>query len=158
MPEEIKTVPGHDIARDPAPANDNELAKAGLYTEETIPGVPNELVAAWRKQYGKLFVIFHLQTPYVYRSLGYHEYKALRKEVMDVMKALPKGETPQDDLFKELALKKYVLWPQNFKELMDNPDARLANGDQLPGGIPYILGEYLVASSGFIEAEPFVLD
>jgi hypothetical protein len=159
MPDENrKEAKGHDNVADPTPANDQELAAAGEFNDETIPGVPNELVKEWREKYGKLFVIFHLRKPYVYRMLGYHEYKVLRKDVLEIMKNLPQGQQPQDDIFKEQALKKYVLWPRNFAKLMDDPNEKMEDGSSLPGGLPYVLGEYLVASSGFIEAEPFILE
>lgn len=149
---------GHDMVTDPTPPNDDALAAAGDFDGEIIPGVPDDLVTEWKSKYGKIFVIFHLRKPYVYRILGYHDYKTLRKEVLEIMKNLPKDQDPKDDLFKELALKKYVLWPKNFAELMDNPKAKMEDGSELPGGLPYVLGEYLVASSGFIEAEPFIVE
>jgi len=148
---------GHDISADPVPANDEQLAQAAMLRGDKIPGIDQALVDEWTKSYGKLFVIYHLGVPFVYRAFGYHEFKALKSEVLNMVKNAGQNNV-QDDLFKEVALKKFVLWPKNFKELMDNPDALMENGNRLPAGIPYILGDYLMASSGFMEAEPFIVE
>jgi len=149
----------HDMVKDNPPADDQDLASAGLFTGESIDEIPDAKVKEWKQKYKRLFVITHLGTPYVYRMIDYHEYKALRTEIFGILQGMPEDNNVNpDDVFKETALKKFVLWPENFKELLEDPTAKMADGLALPGGLPYILGEYLMASSGFMEVQPEVIE
>ena len=159
--DETKTGLNMDAPAETLPATDPEMAEAPLFDGPMIDGIEDDLVTDWKKKYGKLFVIWHIQTPYVYRSFGFHEYKDFQKEVMaEVQTQNPPPEriaAVTDEVFRNTALKKFVLWPPNFKDLMEKPEARLPSGEILPAGLPYILGDYILASSGFMNTEPQII-
>lgn len=106
-----------------------------------LVGIPGEMIDSWLATYGVVFRIWFLGEQYVYRNLSYPEYKTLRKTVRE--KYSEDVETG-DEVFKEEIQKKCVVWPENYA-------ARLADNKPtpLPGGIPFIMSDYILASSGF---------
>lgn len=159
MPENTQIKEGIDVVADKQPANETDAVDSAVVNDvNAVRGINPDLLKEWKAKYGRVFAIYHLGIPFVYRSIGYHDYKKIRQEVLETLKNLPKDQQPVDDLFKDIAMRRYVLWPQNFSKLLDDPNERLPDGNPLPGGIPFILGEYIVASSGFVDIEPFVLE
>lgn len=121
------------------------------------PDISIDLVKEWKKKYDKIFVVYDPASgkPYVYRSFNYHEFKKLRADIVERIRT--ENEQPNDDIIKEEALKRYVLWPTNFKEMMEDPNATDKDGNHLPAGIPYIIGDQLMKVSGFLEIEPYII-
>jgi hypothetical protein len=109
-----------------------------------LPGIPKEKVDIWKDKYGTVFRIFFLEEQYIYRNFTYPEYKALRKKIRE---QYPDNVQEGDDAFKEEIQKLCVIWPEDYI-------LRLTTGKPkpVPGGIPFLLGDYILAASGFADS------
>ena len=72
------------------------------------------------------------------------EYKTLLKQIREQYANRPPEEG--DDAFKEEVQKMCVLWPTDYKQRLET-----GKPQPIPGGIPFILGDYIMAASGFSE-------
>jgi len=105
--------------------------------------IPKETREDWKEKYGTVFVIWFLNEQYIYRNFTYYEYKELRKRIRAQYKDDVEGG---DEAFKEEIQKLCVLWPLDYKQRLETSKPR-----PLPGGIPFLLGDYILAASGFAD-------
>jgi hypothetical protein len=109
-----------------------------------IPDVPKEIVESWKTKYNTIFRIWFLGEQFIYRNFNYQEYSKLKKEIkVEFANDLESS----DEAFKERIQKLCVLWPQDYSARMmgENPKP-------LPGGIPLLLGDYILVASGFSDS------
>jgi hypothetical protein len=113
--------------------------------EEFLIDIPKETIDSWKK-YKNVFSIYFIDQQYVYRNFTYVEYKELRKKIR-----LEYGDNPEagDDAFKEEIQKLCILWPTDYYERL-NGDTE--NAAAIPGGIPFIMGDFILAASGFADS------
>ena len=106
--------------------------------------VPEETRAKWKEEHNHLFRLSFLGTTYVYRSFTYQEYKELRRSIREKY-----GQDVEsgDEAFKESIQDICVLWPADYKERRDT-----GKPEPVPGGIPYLIGDYILAASGFADS------
>ena len=136
----------------PVPGNDVQEDTLGISSDmdvisdptQNMPGIPDDIVSQWKTEYGVVFRIWFLRTQYVYRNFTYSEYKELRRSIRDEYAQDLEGG---DDVFKEEIQKMCVLWPQDYKQRLDT-----GKPQPIPGGIPLLLGDYILAASGFSDA------
>jgi len=127
-----------------------DISQETMSVEDTIvedlnelPGVDQKLVDSWKKTYGTIFRVFWIDEQYVYRPITYTEYKPLRKRIREEFKDnIELGE----ELFKEEIQKLCMLWPADYKSRLETGKPKA-----LPAGLPILLGDYILAASGFAD-------
>ena len=111
---------------------------------DRLTGIPEEIKSGWKTKYDSVFRIWFLQEQYIYRNFTYFEYKALRTRIRDQYKD---DVEAGDDAFKEEIQKLCVLWPTDYKSRLETSQPK-----PIPGGIPFLLGDYILAASGFSDS------
>ena len=108
-----------------------------------IPGIPKEIVEEWKQKYKTVFRIWFLNEQYIYRNFTYYEYRELQKKIRVEYKD---NVEAGDESFREEIQKICLLWPKDYQQ-------RLETGKPvpIPGGIPFMLGDYILAASGFTD-------
>lgn len=127
------------------PTSDEDLT----ILEQEIPGISQDTVDKWKEQYGTFFVTWFLGTPYVYRGFTWTEF--LEVQQAQQAEAQKTGQAPTDFDLKLRMLKKCVMWPKDFTEKLEAPNANI------PGGLPLVLGESILVASGFADLTPDVI-
>ena len=135
-------------------ANEIEEASNDATTPETLTdgfeylaetGIPKEVTDGWKTDHHTIFRILFLDEQYIYRGFTYKEYKEMRSNILRLMPdAAP---IDSDTAFKEEIQKRCVLWPADYAERLDTEKPYA-----LPGGIPGLLADYILAASGFSDA------
>ncbi len=105
--------------------------------------VPEELITQWKKEYGTIFRLDFINESYIYRNFDYIEYKKIRNRIREEYKDDP---TTGDEVFKEELQKVCVLWPKDYTQRLETGKPK-----KIPGGIPFLLGDYILAASGFAD-------
>jgi len=109
---------------------------------ERLPNIPRNVIEKWLDEYGTVFRIWFLNEQYVYRPFDYTEYRNIRNAIRS---QYADNVEEGDEVFKEELQKLCVLWPQDYA-------TRLTTGKpKIPGGIPFLLGDYILAVSGFAD-------
>lgn len=110
----------------------------------SIPDIPEDLVSKWKKEYKVIFRIWFIGEQYIYRNFNYMEYKNMRKEVRQEYGNDLEGA---DEAFKDRIQDMCVLWPQDYSSRKNT-----GKPTPIPGGIPLLLGDYILAASGFSDS------
>ena len=110
---------------------------------ERIDGVPEDVKKQWENDYGLVFRIWFLGQQYIYRNFTYFEYTDLANRIKEQYKDTPEQA---DEVFKTEIQKLCVLWPKDYATRMET-----GKPQPLPGGIPFVLGDYILAASGFTD-------
>jgi len=112
--------------------------------KDILINVPNEKIDQWKNEgYEMLFKLDFMRETYVYRHFNYIEYKKLRNEIKEQYKD---NVEAGDEAFKEALQKKCVMWPENYQQRLET-----GKPHPIPAGIAFLLGDYILASSGFAE-------
>jgi hypothetical protein len=111
---------------------------------DELPGIPKEIADAWKEKYHTVFRIWFLGEQYIYRNFNYQEYSKLKKEIRV---EFPNDLEASDEAFKERIQKLCVLWPADYYDRLNNPSKK-----PIPGGIPLLLGDYILVASGFSDS------
>lgn len=109
-----------------------------------LSDIPEEKIEEWKQNYGTVFRVPFIGESFVYRNFTYNEYKNLRNEVR---KEFAEDPVMGDEVFKERIQKLCVLWPENYVERLETEKPK-----PIPGGIPFLLGDYILAASGFADS------
>lgn len=123
---------------------DDDAIEAITDDFERLSDIPKELTVDWKQKYGTVFRIWFLNVQYVYRNFTYYEYKELRKRIRAQYAEDVEGG---DDAFKEEIQKLCVLWPTDYAQRLET-----GKPSPVPGGIPFLLGDYILAASGFADS------
>lgn len=103
--------------------------------------IPEEIRNLWKTKFGTVFHINFIKQDYIYRNFSFGEYKAIRKKIKE---QYPNDIEAGDEAFKEEVQKLCVLWPADYAKRLET-----GTPSPIPAGIPFLLGDYILAASGF---------
>jgi hypothetical protein len=112
--------------------------------EEVFPGGPTRnQVENWKQQFGDIYQIDFEEDTYIYRTISRFEYKQLMNNI-EGNQDNPQGgsgDPSQTGWFREEQIcNSCVIWPEDYNhEAMGEGKA----------GVPTVIAEYVMSSSGF---------